>query len=139
MAPRAGITMKAITVRQPWAWAIIYAGKDIENRSWPTSLRGTIAIHAAKGLTRSEYEEAIKSFPRRYRKEWPAFEGITRGAILGLVDLVGCVADSKSSWFQGDYGFVLKNPRPTKPIYCSGALRFWNLPPDIERKLKRLV
>lgn len=24
----------ALSVRQPWAWAIIHAGKDIENRSW---------------------------------------------------------------------------------------------------------
>lgn len=24
----------ALSVRQPWAWAIIFAGKDIENRSW---------------------------------------------------------------------------------------------------------
>jgi len=28
--------MKAITIKQPWAWAIVFAGKDIENRSWRT-------------------------------------------------------------------------------------------------------
>ncbi|MBW4564641.1 MAG: hypothetical protein KME32_26650 [Mojavia pulchra JT2-VF2] len=27
--------MKALSVRQPWAYAIIYAHKDIENRGWP--------------------------------------------------------------------------------------------------------
>lgn len=131
--------MKAITVRQPWAWAIIHAGKNIENRSWLTHLRGPIAIHAAKGLTRGEYEETIEYLPRRYRKEAPAFEDLVRGAIIGVVDLVDCVTESKSPWFFGDYGFVLKNPRLIKPIPCTGALGFWNLPPEIERKIKRLI
>lgn len=45
----------ALSVRQPWAWAIIYAGKDIENRSWQAvnrglKQRGRVAIHAAKGM-----------------------------------------------------------------------------------------
>ena len=34
--------MKALSIRQPWAWAIINAGKDIENRQWPTKFRGSI-------------------------------------------------------------------------------------------------
>ena len=38
--------MKALTIRQPWAWAIIFDGKDVENRSWNTSYRGDLAIHA---------------------------------------------------------------------------------------------
>jgi hypothetical protein len=43
--------MKAITVRQPWAWAIINAGKDIENRTWNTNFRGRVAIRAGMGMT----------------------------------------------------------------------------------------
>lgn len=43
--------IKAITIKQPWAWAITrrattYAGKDIENRTWTTHYRGPLAIHA---------------------------------------------------------------------------------------------
>lgn len=131
--------MKAITVRQPWAWAIIHAGKNIENRSWPTNFRGPVAIHASKGLSRREYEELLEYLPRRFRKDAPPFEEVPRGAILGLVDIVDCVTESKSRWFFGEYGFVLKNPRPIKPIYCSGALSFWNVPPEIERKIKRMI
>lgn len=53
----------ALSVRQPWAWAIIYAGKDIENRSWQAvnhglKIRGEICIHAAKGMTQAEYDSA---------------------------------------------------------------------------------
>ncbi|MEH2033227.1 MAG: ASCH domain-containing protein [Nostoc sp.] len=50
--------MKALSVRQPWAWAIIYALKDIENRGWPINYRGDILIHAAKTCTKKEYQSA---------------------------------------------------------------------------------
>ena len=26
---------RALTLKQPWPWAIVYAGKDVENRTWP--------------------------------------------------------------------------------------------------------
>ncbi len=29
--------VKALTVHQPWAWSVIYGGKDVENRRWKTS------------------------------------------------------------------------------------------------------
>ncbi len=38
--------MKALSVRQPFAWAIVHGGKDVENRSWATSYRGPVLIHA---------------------------------------------------------------------------------------------
>lgn len=39
---------KAISLWQPWASLIAYGVKTIETRSWSTSYRGPIAIHAAK-------------------------------------------------------------------------------------------
>lgn len=45
--------MKALTVRQPWAWAIMHAGKDVENRTWrPPSglLEERFVVHAAKTI-----------------------------------------------------------------------------------------
>ncbi len=41
--------MKALTLTQPWATAVALGSKRIETRSWSTSYRGPIAIHAAKG------------------------------------------------------------------------------------------
>ena len=70
--------MKALTIRQPWAWAIVYAGKDIENRSWKTKLRETIAVHAGLGFDRDV------DLPRGVKL--PAEEEIVRGAIIGVVD-----------------------------------------------------
>jgi hypothetical protein len=45
--------MRALTVRQPWAWAIVHGGKDVENRTrnLAGSYRGPVAIHAALRTT----------------------------------------------------------------------------------------
>ena len=37
---------RILTVRQPWATAIIRYGKDVENRTWMTDYRGRVWIHA---------------------------------------------------------------------------------------------
>lgn len=42
--------MKALTITQPWATLIAIGAKRFETRSWPTSYRGPLAIHAGKGL-----------------------------------------------------------------------------------------
>lgn len=132
--------MKALTIRQPWAWAILHAGKDIENRNWPTRLRGRIAVHAAKGMTVAEYENfwaAYSDIMRASVSPLPfllAFDDLPRGAIVGTVEIAGCVSDSGSHWFFGDYGFVLRDPIALpEPIECKGALGFWDVPEEIER------
>ena len=119
--------MKALSVRQPWADNIIFHGKDIENRTWRTKFRGTVAIHA--GMKFHDYADLSDEEKKQ----------MVRGAIIGVVDVVDCVEKHKSKWFQkGFIGFVLENPRPLKkPIPCKGALNFWNVPPEIEREIKR--
>ena len=97
--------MKAITVKPTWAWAIIYAGKNIENRSWQTRIRGPVAIHASKNLSRKEYEESKKLFSRRWRNELPAYEYLARGAMICVTEIIDCVTESKLPWFMSDYGF----------------------------------
>lgn len=39
--------MKCLSLRQPWAWAVVHAGKSVENRRWNTNFRGEFLIHAA--------------------------------------------------------------------------------------------
>src|SRR5262249_9778651 len=99
----------ALSVRQPWAWAIIFAGKDIENRKWNTKFRGTFAVHAAYGMTSEEYQEA-ESYLARHGIRIPPAGDLARGEIIGLVDLIDVVQSHTSSWFEGKYGFILKNP-----------------------------
>lgn len=132
--------MKAITIRQPWAWAIFNCGKDIENRDWFRSIKGRVAVHAAKGMTKKEYADGVLFMLRLfgYSMTYPTDEQLDRGAIIGTVEIVGCVKQSKSPWFVGDYGFVLRDPIVLpSPIPCSGALGFWDVPAEIERQLKQ--
>jgi hypothetical protein len=120
----------ALSVRQPWAWAwaIIHAGKDIENRDWRPSnpglrFRGRVAIHASKGMTRAEFADA-RDFMRSLGVRFPTHE-IVRGAIIGSVEIVDVVRESDSPWFFGPRGLVLRDPVPCEPIPCSGALGFF--------------
>ena len=56
--------VRAISVRQPFAWAIIHAGKDVENRSpnarrqFQAAVGERVLIHASKGMTADVYEHA---------------------------------------------------------------------------------
>jgi hypothetical protein len=119
----------ALSVRQPWAWAIIYAGKDIENRSWQAvnhglSQRGRVAIHAAKSMSRREYEDAAE-FMASIKVVCPPAAELKRGGIIGRVDIVDVVTDSDSDWFFGPRGLVLRDPRPCDFIPCMGALGYF--------------
>ncbi len=123
------IVTRALTVRQPWAWAIIHAGKNIENRGWTNKyVTGTIAIHAGGGRDRRH------RLPRGTMR--PSDEDLVRGAIIGVVDVVAVVKRHRSKWFSGPLGWVLRNPRPLGgPLKCSGRLGLWRL----SRRLRRAV
>ncbi len=125
--------MKAISVRQPWAWLIIHGGKDFENRDWPTNIRGRVLIHAAKGMTHDEYEDALDTAARAGGRALPPFDALERGGIIGSVEIVDCVkyteeTENLSPWFCGDWGFKLANPvaLPFQPL--KGMLGFFNVP-----------
>lgn len=121
--------MMTLSIRQPWAWLILNAGKDIENRNWPTAYRGRFLIHAGKGMTREEYENAAGLLYEINPKiELPTFERLDRGGVVGSVELVDCVRQSKSLWFFGDYGFVLRAPAPMVFEACKGRLGFFDIP-----------
>lgn len=125
--------MKALSIRQPWAWLILHGGKDIENRVWPTRFRGKFLIHAAKGMTIAEWEEA-RDFVWHVAGESIALEIPTpklleRGGIVGEAEIVGCISCAPrppgGSWFTGPYGFVLRNVKPLPFRPCKGALGFF--------------
>ena len=121
--------MIALSIRQPWASLILKAGKDIENRCWPTKVRGRILIHAAKGCTRDELEDALdfaeEACGTRYSVD---LKTIARGGIIGSVEIVDCVIKSDSPWFVGDFGFVLRDPKPLPFVPWKGQLGFFDVP-----------
>ena len=124
----------ALSIRQPWASLILLAGKDIENRKWETRVRGPILIHAAKGMTRREYLDAMDFADAngtcRIGHLFDSFfpDNLPRGGIIGSVNLTDCVYQSDSPWFQGPYGFVLCDPRPLPFIPFTGQLGFFDVP-----------
>ncbi|AXQ93171.1 ASCH domain-containing protein [Cereibacter azotoformans] len=127
MADRADLPTKAISIRQPWAWAIINAGKNIENRGWLTNFRGPVCVHAAKGAARAEYDFAAEFIFRATGSNAPDAPALVdRGGIIGVAEIVDCVRTHPSPWFFGPYGFVLANVRPVEFIPVKGALGFFD-------------
>jgi hypothetical protein len=119
----------ALSVRQPWAWAIVCAGKDIENRSWQAvnhglRQRGVVCIHAAKGMTRDEYESA-RDFMATLGVTCPPPADLRRGGIIGCVEVVDVVSESESPWFFGPRGLVLRNAEIWTFIPAVGALGYF--------------
>lgn len=122
--------MKALSIRQPWAWLIVNGYKNIENRSWNTKYRGPVLIHAsARKPTKSEVETA-----RSLLKEVAGWEVALRmpkpehfdlGGIAGVATVTDCVTESRSPWFFGPIGFHLTDARtlPFRPM--KGRLSFF--------------
>lgn len=123
----------ALSVRQPWAWAIIHAGKDVENRSWQAvnhglRQRGRIAVHAAGGMTREEYEDA-RDFLSTLGVGCPGPADLERGGIIGSVEVADVVSRSDSRWFFGPRGLVLRDPTPCPFVPAKGALGYFKWTP----------
>ncbi|WP_449102838.1 ASCH domain-containing protein [Pseudomonas extremaustralis] len=127
--------MKALSIRQPWAWLIIHGGKDIENRSWHTKLRGRFLVHASKGMTRAEYAEAhyfaVQGGMLEHPFILPSFEDLQRGGIIGSVELVDSVDTSDSPWYMGQKAFVLRDPQPLAFVPIKGRLQFFEVRADL--------
>lgn len=113
---------QAISIRQPWAWAIISGFRSVELRTWATSFRGTIAVHA--GQSRSDMVDSVESFLRNLHPmiddailsadvnaeagigSYPVIRGgrpvnpasqFHFGAIIGTVDIVDCLTVAEAS------------------------------------------
>jgi hypothetical protein len=126
--------MKALSIHQPWAWAILHAGKTVENRTWSTRHRGPLLIHASK--TKSSYDrEARLDWLKVYGVELPKWEELVAGAILGVVELVDCLQVSgvgPSRWVEGPVCWVLADPRAyAAPISFRGAQGLFEVPNSI--------
>ncbi|MFI8459040.1 hypothetical protein [Kitasatospora sp. NPDC085464] len=113
-----------LTVRQPWAWAIIHAGKDIENRSRLTRLRGTLLIHAGR-----RWADAGEAALKARGIDVPA-EARRYGHIVGAVTVTGSTQDSASSWaVPGMWHWELTQPiAADQLVMCQGKLGMFRAP-----------
>lgn len=144
--------MRVLTVRQPWAWAIIHGGKNVENRARNIAgtYRGAIAIHVAgryaeDGLDRAALSDACDAWCETNGcAQHPWFSGI--GKIIGVVDLVGVheatpdgrCCGNNTGWGHPDgWHLELSRPRPLdRPIPYTGALGLRRLDPSAETGIR---
>lgn len=137
--------MRALTVRQPYAWAIAVGEKDVENRSRATHYRGLLAIHAAKAVYREGIDDplVLKAIAG---KEFAIGEAESSlGAVVAVALLAGCHHESTerprnscSSWGRpGMYHWDLAGVRPlARPVPCRGKLGLWRLPGDVAQAVR---
>ena len=130
--------MKVLTVRQPYATAILTGQKKIETRKKPTKVRGTIAIHAGLHYDMSKSDLRVRYNITTAPGEVNYVATSVYGAIIGFVDIVDCVPLASltglsrqemalGDYASGVYGYVLENPRFIRtPIFVRGQLGLWN-------------
>lgn len=128
---------KAITLTQPWASLVAVGAKRVETRSWPTSYRGPLLIHAAKGKPDLEYAREIVA--RGFLPDEP----LPLGVIVARCHLQFCgstgvafamlASDSPEREFGdfswGRFGWTLTQvERIDPPVPWRGALGLWDGP-----------
>jgi hypothetical protein len=123
--------MKALSIKQPFAWLIVNGYKPVENRTWSTQFRGEFLVHAGLKFDRDAYDWVRETFPKIAMPEKAEFE---RGGIVGKVTLTKVVSKMNSKWFGGDVGFALSNPKRMRFIPLKGMLGFFEVP---DSKLKK--
>lgn len=149
--------MLALSVRQPWAHAIVHLGKRCENRTWATRYRGPVLLQAAKGMTRDEYAGAVLWTNSQWRKPpmlgtpppaFADFGSLPRGGIVARATIIDCIRSpgalpfGKSRawgdahivpWWMGPVGIILDDVEPLPFVPYAGALGLFEVPDEMWR------
>ena len=136
--------MQVLSVRQPWAWAIARGYKEVENRTWDTTYRGVLAIHASLRMD----QDSLKN-PMLKDVGWdPADPMAATGGIIALVNLDGICTTAKSGgkcdcgrWAEaGSCHWQLSNARPLpEPILTLGQPGLWVPAPAVVAGLAKML
>lgn len=101
--------MKALSLWQPWATLVAIGAKRIETRSWGTTYRGPLAIHAAQRWSADQEamteEPPIRRaltargyHPRLIRDRYESWgELLPRGRLVAVCTLVACIQVTSSA------------------------------------------
>jgi len=142
--------VKCISLWQPWATLMVIGAKRNETRSWPTSHRGVIAIHAAKKWTHEladmcltePFLDVLKD-EFSSRSAYRSGGAIPLGVIVGTVEIVGCKQITEENrpsgnerafgdYTPGRFGWQARNPvRFAEPIPFRGAQGFFEVPDSL--------
>ncbi len=125
------VALRVLSVRQPWAYLIAAGIKGIENRSWSTHYRGPVLIHAGRRWD----DEPIQRIERRFAITIPY--DVPRGGIVGIAALVAVVKESDDQFFQGPFGFIMRQATQLSFIPSKGKLGLTEPTPAILDQLVR--
>ena len=133
--------MRALSIKQPWLYAIMHLGKQIENRDWrpPDWIIGErIALHAsARPDTLTAIASCQKIAGVMLPKNIPMGRVLATAVIVGFVGIDGSGVTNEErrsevlndKWFFGDYGWMLDDVRILEtPVPYKGALGLWRCP-----------
>lgn len=128
--------MKVLSIIEPWATLIASKQKCIETRSWKTSYRGELYIHASKkhiNTKDTKIQELLKLLPT---------QEMNYGKIICKCELVDCIymdekfineiKQNQQEYMCGDYqigryAWILEKTELIKPkIEAKGKLNIWN-------------
>ncbi len=129
--------MKCISLWQPWASLIVIGAKRFETRSWPTSHRGTILIHAAQKWNleletlslNAPFANAIRSGLGRRNSfrdavgilhQW----GLPLGCIIGVAEVVECYKVVQDRCAPDGTGIYLESNKETEEMPVVPELDF---------------
>lgn len=153
--------MKAITLTQPWATLVALEAKVIETRGWGTDYRGVIAIHAAKKFpSDARYFVTEEPFATALGGLRPA--QLPTSVVVAVATITSCRRFNDESLakirqysaigqlppYEGDfgnyaagrYGIRFKDVhRLEAPVDARGMLGLWNVPADVEAKIRRQI
>jgi hypothetical protein len=130
--------MKAVSIRQPWGFAILHLGKDIENRTWNTRIRGRVLIHVGKQRD-LRHNLLIRNDPRFDNFHYDSKETselAKRGGIIGSVEIIDCFHSSDPKvkdnvWNdRAGYCWLLANPIALPFRELKGQQMFFEVPDE---------
>ncbi|MBC9716888.1 ASCH domain-containing protein [Streptomyces sp. TRM66268-LWL] len=127
--------VRALTLWQPWASAMAYGTKRIENRRWATDYRGWVLIHAGLTTDREAWDLPLaRPFLKRPQP---------RGAILAVGRLVDCHENDGycTLWSApGQWHWKFTDLRTlVKPLPWSGARGLWTPTPQLVASVREVI
>jgi hypothetical protein len=118
--------MKALSIKQPWAWLIANGHKPVENRRWKTRFRGQFLVHAGKSWGAEQLQDCLwvrQNFPRIQLPE-----RFDLGGVVGTARVIDCVRSLDSGWFHGPYGLVVCDAQTLPFTPWRGQLGWFEIP-----------
>lgn len=157
--------MMALSIRQPWVYAILHlpqdVRKDIENRDWQPEnpglkFRGRVLVHVGKAMTKAEYYDGLECIKAvvgsSVLRTFPGLKDLPRGGVAGAVTITGILppcpkccdggtCGKDHGWHSPNrYGLALLDAKPLPQLIpCNGQLGFYRVGVDVERLVRAMA